>query len=310
MNESSFKNDDAAGAKVCAVIVTFNPDLNAVTALIRQLKNQVALIVVIDNASQINHADELGALGAHHVRNKDNEGLAAGFNAGIQWALRRRASHVILFDQDSLPSSDMVSRLLSAEQRLLQMAISLAAVGPTYSDVKSNKASPVIGFENFYTKRKYKPDFENFIEAGYLISSGQLIRCEMFNHIGVMKSDLFIDAIDIEWALRARSRGYRSFAVSDASMAHNLGDKTIKIGNMIRATHSPERHYYVIRNAILLCRSKDIPIRWKISDGLKTMRRIIIYPLYSGQALQHIKWMMRGLADGMRGKSGKSNHRR
>lgn len=35
-----------------------------------------------------------------------------------------------------------------------------------------------------------------------------------------------------------------------------------------------------------------------------------IYPRYSGQALQHIKWMMRELADGMMGKSGKSNHRR
>ncbi len=84
MNKFSPESDDANGTKVCAVIVTFNPDLDAVTALIRRIQNQVDLIVVIDNASQINYANELGALSINYVQNKDNEGLAAGFNSGIQ----------------------------------------------------------------------------------------------------------------------------------------------------------------------------------------------------------------------------------
>ncbi len=293
---------------VVAVIVIYQPQAEIISALINAISPQLAHVVVIDNGSSDEMKRMLAAFDIVYLDQGGNQGLAAGFNSGIRWALDNAASHVILFDQDSLPSPALVAGLLAAERRLLDRLIEPAAVGPVYSDVKSNAIAPIIGFEHYYTKKKYTPDFDDYIEAGYLISSGQLIRCAILEKVGWMRADLFIDAIDIEWSLRARHRGYRSFGIAGVTMRHNLGDQTIQIAGATKSIHGPLRHYYIIRNALLLCRSAEIALSWKIMEFLKTVRRLVAYAIFCDKPLQHIKWMARGIRDGLVGRAGKASY--
>jgi rhamnosyltransferase len=300
----------AADASVCAIIVSFNPDRPTLLALIARLRAQVAHLVVIDNASSVDVAAFLDGSGADFVQNSSNLGLGSGFNLGIEWARQRRASHVILFDQDSLPQEDMVRRLLDGAARLQHLGVALAAVGPRFIDVKTGLRSVVIGPERLYTRKKVQSDLAGCSEAGYLISSGKLIAMTALAAVGPMRADLFIDAIDIEWCLRARSRRLRCFVVDDARMDHDIGDRMVQIGTGAKVLHGPERHYYIIRNALLLMQSPEIPWQWKLLDILKTLRRLLAYPLLSPQPWQHIKWMARGVKDGLAGKSGKAQYRK
>lgn len=293
---------------ICAVIVTYNPDKSTLFALISNIKDQVESLVIIDNASDCKFTELCKLDNIFYIQNSSNLGLATALNIGIEWAFKSLATHVILFDQDSLPDTTMVNQLLHAEQHLVDMGIKVAAVGPNSFDVKSGKTGSVIGEEWAFTKRKIKPDFENFIEAAYLMSSGQLIRIDVLKKIGLMKSELFIDAIDIEWSLRARFHGFRSFVVVDEIMRHNLGDKSVGVGSVIKYIHSPERHYYIIRNALLLCKYPEIPLKWKITDIIKTVRRFVAYPLLCDRPCTHLKWMIRGLRDGLVGITGKYNY--
>jgi rhamnosyltransferase len=293
---------------VIAVIVIYHPQSAALLSLIDAIGPQVAQVVVVDNGGTDGVREQLRLREIAWLAQVGNQGLAAGLNIGIAHALRQNATHVILFDQDSLPPPSLVSELLAAERALLARDIRVAAVGPVFRDVKSGMIAPITGFEWCYTRKKRLPDFDRYIEAGYLISSGQLIRQAMLMGIGLMRADLFIDGIDIEWSLRARQQGFRSFAVTDVTMAHNLGDRSVQIAGSAKPLHGPLRHYYIIRNALLLCRSKQIAGTWKMTEILKTLRRLIAYAIFCQHPLQHIKWMMRGLHDGVRGIAGQAHY--
>lgn len=289
---------------VCAIVVTYNPQPAHLLSLLQKIKSQAHFVVVVDNASREQLEEPIRALGVSYLALGRNIGLAAGFNRGIAWAIAQQASHVILFDQDSLPTPSMLRQLLFAEQQILAMGLPLAALGPAYVDVKTHAMGAVIGPERWFTLRKYKPDFAMLIEAGYLISSGQLIRLSVLQQIGLMREELFIDAVDIEWSLRARHQGLRSFVVTDAMMQHNLGDQSVQIGQTAVALHGPLRHYYIIRNALLLCRMPHIPWRWKVVDMAKTLRRFVAYFILCKPRWQHLKWMCRGWRDGLLGRAG------
>lgn len=292
---------------ICAIVVTYGPDPAALAALLRACAPQVARVIVVDNGS----AGDVAALapGCDFIGLPENLGLAAGLNRGIARARECGATHVVLFDQDSVPASDMVAKLLAGEARLRELGKRVAAVGPRFVDVKTGERDAVIAPAACYWKRASAPEFERFIEAGYLISSGQLIALETISAVGAMREDLFIDYVDIEWCLRARTLGLRSYTVEDAAMAHDLGDRAVRIGPATRTLHTPLRHYYIVRNALLLLRSPAVPRDWKAGDLLKTLRRIVAFPLLSRQPVQECKWIARAVRDGLHGKAGKATYK-
>ncbi|MEO6922094.1 MAG: glycosyltransferase family 2 protein [Collimonas sp.] len=294
-----------SGQSVCAVIVTYNPEKDALNRLIAAIKRQVKWIVVIDNASNNSVADIVEDADVLYLPSPKNEGIAGGQNRGIEWAIKNDATHVLIFDQDSEPEHDMLEKLLLAESRLIELGHEVAAVGPSYIDVKSGEISPFTSLEGWHIRNKFSPDFENYTEALCLISSGQLIRCAVIHKVGAMREDLFIDFVDIEWGLRAGAKGYKSFGVFNAHMNHNFGDSYVKIGKKTLSLHSPLRHYYIMRNSILMYRANYIPLGWKIADGIKFFKRFLSYIIFSENKFEHLKWMMFGIKDGLIGRAGK-----
>lgn len=87
-------------------------------------------IVIVDNASseavQLGLQDMSLRFDAVLIQNTQNFGVAKALNQGIAQARDQYASHVLLMDQDSLPSHDMVAKLqaaltrLSAQEKLAQ----------------------------------------------------------------------------------------------------------------------------------------------------------------------------------------------
>lgn len=324
---------------IVAVVVVYFPQPQALQALFAALLPQVAAVVVVDNGGSDAARVACGMAGAsgdsresgisgvfsagdaagrlaqvQWLEQNANIGLACGLNLGIRQALAAAASHVILFDQDSVPAPGMVSTLLQTQQALIGMGRKVAAVGPVFYDAASGKMAPVLAPQRWFTRRACVPDGgaggEGVIEAAYLITSGQLIPAPALAAVGLMRDDLFIDGIDIEWALRARHRGWLSFAVPAARLQHQLGDERRQIGARQVSLHSPLRHYYIIRNAFLLMRSPEVNWRWKCSDFLKTFRRLIVFPLLCPDPLAHIRMMSLGIWHGLCGKSGALHNRK
>ena len=288
--------------KVIAVVVTYQPGLDVLAKLLRALVKQVDSVIIVDNGSAI---DVLLCFKQYSSRQVavlqlgKNMGVAFAQNRGIEFARGVEAQFVLLMDQDSIPEPDMVQTLLSAA---IQKAA--CAVGPRYLDARHGNPPPFIRIRGLRLERCACPTSDTIVPVDYLIASGCLLPMAVLNQIGGMREDLFIDYVDIEWGLRARRFGYQSYGVCGARMTHCLGNQPIAFFSNKFPLHSPLRHYYLFRNAVLLYKERWVPGNWKMVDGWRLCLKYVFYSLFAKPRLAHLRMMTLGLWHGLRGKTG------
>jgi rhamnosyltransferase len=299
-------------SKVAAIIVLYFPNEVLLDGLLNSLNNTLSHLIVIDNTpsnKQMNislnwfkskkYDVEYHSLG-------DNFGVAKAQNIGIKLAIDHKCDHVILFDQDSTASEGMIEKLLSEEQSLLAKGFNVGSVGPVFIDKKTREFAKVIRYGNIFTNRISVTDHDlNPIKADYLVSSGSLIRASVLRDVGVMFEDLFIDWVDIEWALRAGNLGYVHFVIPKAIMMHCIGDDFIDVGMRKVNLHSDVRHYYIVRNACHLLLNKMMGRRFRTNVFLKIPIYFLFFSLTSKSKIYSIKILLRALSDGFSGRLGK-----
>lgn len=294
--------------QVVAVVVTYHPDLAVLGNLLNRLVLQADGIVVVDNGS----ADEVTAALVSHEGERfrflslgRNVGIAAAQNEGIACARKMGASHVVLFDHDSDPRQDMLPHLKASLSRLQAQGCRVASIGPCYIDERQANPPPFIRVRGLRLVRCLAPESGDAVSVDYLIASGCLIPLTVLDDVGGMDASLFIDYVDIEWGLRARSKGYENFGCFSAQMHHSLGDEPISFLGTAYPARSPLRHYYMFRNAVLLYRQKHVPADWKWADGIRLLLKYGFYTLFAKPRLQHFRMMSRGVWHGLIGRSGK-----
>lgn len=288
---------------VAAVVIAFNPDGAQLRQLIEVLLPQVDYIVVVDNASNVDPSGcwaDLATDKIRFVRNSANLGIATAQNIGIKRSEELGAEYVLLMDQDSIPAGDMVSKLLA----VIQNQSTPACAGPRYVDDRQNNPPPFLQIKGLRLKRWWTSELP-VVPVDYLIASGCLIPMAVLQQVGGMREDLFIDYVDIEWGLRAKCAGYQSYGCFDAHMQHSLGDNPVKFRGRQLPIHSPLRHYYHFRNAVLLYKEPWIPLNWKIVDVWRLLLKYGFYMLYATPRLEHTKMMTLGMVHGLIGKAGK-----
>ena len=291
---------------VVAVAVSYQPQLEHLGALLDALAHQVDSVVVVDNGSEAHFGGWLEKYRSiHGIFLGSNRGVAAAQNVGIDWARRRGADYVVLFDQDSLPAPDMVRCLVEAVQAKQAAGCKVAAVGPRYLDERQDNPPPFIRVQGLKLLRQVCDTSNSIVEVDYLISSGCLIPTSTLDAVGVMRETLFIDYVDIEWGLRARHHGFQSYGVCSAHMQHSLGDHPIEFFGKNIPLHSPLRHYYHFRNAVLLYKEPWVPLNWKLVDGWRLCLKYVFYSLFAKPRMAHLRMMTLGVWHGLVCKSGK-----
>lgn len=299
--------------RVGAVIVTYRPDTGALYDLLAAVAPQVADIVVIDNGSDAaivaamrREAQRFGgtllALGV-------NRGIAAAHNRGCEQLIASGATHVLLLDQDSVPAPDMVERLLVAlfAGPLEGSTRPLAAVGAIARDDRDGEPPFVYAARRWGPRRADLPVADGArVEAGFLIASGCLIDVRALESVGPMAEELFIDHVDLEWGVRARNAGWTLAAVVGAELRHHLGDEPQYVPGRSRSVHvqSVARNYYMVRNTVWLVRSPTLPTAWRWGYLWWITKYLAFYVVAVPPRRQRVPLMLRGLFDGLRGRTG------
>lgn len=305
-------NSQPPRGAVAAVVTTYQPDLQTLEAQFARLDGQVDSLLVIDNGSaDSQQVAELVARypSARFIGATENRGLGWAHNIGLKRALDEGADAVLLLDQDSLPSEGMVDALQAALKKQRQRGVQTAAVGARYLGTDQGHPSYFVQFGRLHFRRCFCSGTSagRLIRADMLISSGTLFAREALEAVGLMDEGLFIDHLDTEWFLRAGARGWQSFGVCDALMDHGLGDRTVRVwlGRWrYLPVHKPFRYYYVYRNSLLLWR-RDYPSRrWKHTDMLRLAKMFFVFAFFTGQRLNNMAMMFRGIRDGLSGKTG------
>lgn len=291
---------------VCAIVVTYNPDIFRLQACVEAVRGQVDDLVVVDNATVGGEFDRFagGLEGGTIVRSPTNIGLAAAINHGVGHARRNGFSHVLILDQDSIPAADMVATLRHALDGF-GADESVAAVGPQFQDTRNDFMAPFVRVGFPFNRKLYGGPGER-IQCDFLISSGSLIPLRVLEEVGGMDESLFIDNVDLEWSFRARHRGYRLYGICDAKMGHSIGD-SVRPSRWVRGgrfVHGPVRLYYMMRNRVLLYGRKETPAKWIAQDVLRLFGKLARMSLLVAPRGRNLRAMCRGLWDGLRGRSG------
>ena len=317
------KNETAAegtvpttSAKILAIIVTYYPDRQALLALVKALIPQVSEIAVVDNTPAANDIawGVLAEYVARHpqirvIRFGANLGIATAINTGIRIALQEDFSHVLLSDQDSLPTAGMVSGLLAAEAVNSSPTKKVGAVGPVYQDRLTGLRYPFQVqrrnrlFYSLHHTSRLLPD----VECLTLITSGTLISTDVLRDVGEMREDLFIDHVDNEWSHRARSMGYTLIGTGRSLLIHNMGDKCLRawwFGWRKLNGYGPLRLYYRFRNFVVLLGLPYIPLRWKIRSSMYFVFSLYAHALFSSNRWQSMHAAISGITDGIRHRTG------
>lgn len=296
--------------RVCAIIVTWQPELPALQNLFVSLLSQNCPLIVVDNGSaNINELNSLlTELAARYpqlpapvmVSWQQNQGLSLAMNEGLKQARGNGYPFVLLFDQDSQISADFVQAILAQHDQLAAATKQpIAAIGPRLQDPETGRRTPFRCFR--WTRRSDAAlaGFDGVYETDFLISSGSLIPVPVLDAVGDMKADYFIDNIDLEWCFRAKAKSYALYGTDKAVLFHRIGEASqnplVKSGILVQ--HSPLRSYYSTRNRIHLWRQPYAPLDWKMRDRVRFVLKSLWLVFFTSRRREYWQQIRRGIRD-------------
>jgi len=313
--------------KICAVIVTYRPEYDGQPyelqrnrrwerqASVVQLDNgrpgrhadldfgrcfritaaQVDKLLIIDNGSEprvVNLLLELrDELKAHLVLNHKNMGIASALNRGVEWAIAEGAEWVLTLDQDSVPAPDMVPTLISAYERFPERS-KVAVIGSNYHKL----------FGELATVPTPESETVGWQEMTTVISSGSLISADRYSVIGPFRDDFFMDCVDLEYCLRARSKGFRIMMTTKSLMTQRIGDPSehrFLSRRVVCANYSPERRFYMSRNHFIVARDYLFQEpRWVLCTLWKRFKTLVGICLIERDRIAKLRAAWRGTIAG------------
>jgi rhamnosyltransferase len=288
----------------CAIVVSYNPDIEVLLSLLRQIGEQSDFLLVDNNSTNIHGfeaqcAAVTGCIGVE--KQSENSGLASAINLGLRRAMQLNYRFALLFDQDSELGEAFFSSMHNAWLEAQQLSgPAIAAIGPRIENPENGRCMPFKRFDRFFARSDSKPvQSGSLYYTDFLISSGTLLALDNLSDIGLMKDDYFIDNVDLEWCFRAHSKGYALYGTSRATLHHRIGEVSTNIlvrqGMMVK--HSPLRAYYSTRNRINLYSKSYAPKQWKIRDFFRFLLKCSWLLIFSAERAAYWKNIRRGISD-------------
>ena len=288
---------------VCAVIVTYNPDLDRLRRLVQQVVREGGHFLVVDNGSkdpgQVRDAiEKAGLLGFLDLG--ENLGLAHGLNVGIRRAAELGHHVVFLFDQDSAIESGFFAGLFKVWQEAERSIARIAVVGPVLKDPDSGRESKFPTFSHLLPSGNLPlPGMDGVFKSDFPITSGSMVSIPAYRDIGDMREDFFIDNIDLDWCFRARARGYAVLGTTRATLLHRVGEPAsgllYRLG--LVSSHPPSRFYYSTRNRLRLYREPYAPRAWVMRDRVRFFLKTALLLVTSPQRREYLRQLRRGVRD-------------
>lgn len=290
--------------RISSIVITYNPDIERLSFLLKKLVIQCNDVIVIDNFSKnidkiLDMVSNINSTSI--VRLDANYGIAYAQNIGINKIVQANNSNfLIFFDQDSNIPDNFVSQMVDEYQSIKNKNINIGLLAPAlYNDI-AKYFYPIPNMrKKGMVEKIYVKSNQEYIETNMIVSSGSIMTVEFINHIGGMIEPLFIDAVDTEFSIRAYKRGYKSFVTTNIVMNHTIGNKPVKFLKYHIQVHNPLRRYYMLRNFLLLRNLDYIPRFFILYMTFRFFVSTIIILCISDQKKEYIGKLLKSLKDGL-----------
>ena len=289
-------------SKVAAIIVSYNPDKNLLDS-VNLLISQVEKIIIVDNGSIEEKRKDISSIKDIYnerieiIFNEENLGIATALNIGVREALKQGFNWILTMDQDSKASKDMVEKMFEV-----------------YNNIDKKERKSILSiFPNFVDERIQSIE-ENSVMNTYEyvdadITSGNLVKAEVFDKVGFFDDSLFIDLVDTDFCMRLNEKNIKMIKVRDAILYHSLGEsQSVKsiFGKFNTSNHSALRRYYMTRNRFYIWEKyKDLNSFTLNRDKKLFKKEFIKIILGEKDKVNKIKMVFKGYKDYKKGIRGK-----
>jgi len=317
------KNPEDEILKVACVIVAYNNGDN-IGRLLETLFTQskpIEEIIVVDNAS----SDDTTKIVKERfprvtlLRNACNTGVGGGYAQGLEYAYQRGYEWIWLLDGDSLPQTSALEALAKAFSGLkpAHPKIGILASCPV-NPLTNERYDGFLWRGRFVALPKGLADCQEPFPVDSAVSSGCLVSRRVVEDVGPPRADFFMDFVDHEYNLRVRRNGYEIISVPASTIYHEIGKSPVVRSQIIRViarlatkgplgVEAPWRQYYMVRNQVYTFWHEFRNCKALFFSTLGVMRMIIgMLLLNDKDKMKRIRYIIRGLKDGFKGRLGKT----
>lgn len=233
-------------ANVVAVVVTYNRKellRECLISLLNQTYKNLRILVV-DNFSTDNTHNHIKDLidenkNLEYINTGSNLGGAGGFNFGIKESLKFNPSFIWVMDDDSLPTSDALTKLINYGKKINNNFGFLSS-----KVLRKDKSMCLMNIPRISISKEIKDyDKDQKIILGSFVST--IFNVDAIEEVGLPIKDFFIWGDDWEYT-RCISKSYPCYYVSDSVVIHQC--KENKGVSIVNETERLNRYFYAYRN--------------------------------------------------------------
>ena len=230
--------------EILAVIVSYNPD-DKIIRCYNSVKEQADKVIIVDNFSQDKKAKQyLKQLSTEVeiIYNDKNYGIAKALNQAAKYATANNYKWLLTLDQDSEFFPNTYNVILNSYNNMSDKETTML-IAPQFKEriLISDKS-----YYNVFDVNKIKWKKEMLI-----ITSGSLIKTEVFKKIGFFEEKLFIDRVDFDFCFRININGFITKVAKNLFFICEFAQEEKKQSFTV-TNYSAERRYYIIRNTVYL----------------------------------------------------------
>lgn len=270
--------------KICAGIVTYNPDISRLKENICSVDNQVNMIFLFDNGSDNVEKIELllKELGGPFEieKNGSNSGIAFALNRLIEKAYEKHYDWMLTLDQDTVVNNHLIEKYTPF--------LNMPDVGLLSCQIKDRNV-------NIEPKKMPATGYQNVKKC---ITSGTLTNIKKTLDIGGFDEKLFIDCVDDDICYTMKENGYRTIQINYIGILHEIGkSKAVKLGKNVYAVnnHNVLRKYYISRNSVYMIKKHKLN---PIKEYFYIYRRFLTVLFFEKNKKEKIVAMLKGIKDG------------
>lgn len=280
MGMSANNKDINLSNKICAGVVTYNPDINLLRKNISILIPQVNEVLVIDNNS-INHEELVSLCNEFELKiilNDMNYGIAYALNQLLTYSYENNYEWYLTMDQDSICDIQMIGQY----EKVLKTLDYTPAI-----------LSPFILNNNKIMLSEYQNIKENLCAVNVIqdpmdcITSGALTNVSASKSVKGYNNHLFIDCVDFDFNIALMEKN-KILRVNTTYLIQQMGKaKRVNFFHLVSNVYSSSlikklkftpvynltRIYYIFRNSTYirknsLSNSKRVSFSWMFGQFL------------------------------------------
>ena len=281
------RQPDVSVAGLAIAILTFRgyETTRASLASLQRLEQWPVQTLIVDNASGTGEGERLAAEFGQPVSaltRSMNDGLGGGYNAAIEWALGRSATHVLLLNNDvQVHDPKLLTYLVEASgPRHL-------AVGPIVQDPDRSvwSCGGWVDWRWGITGHLTTPRASHPYDVMWLDGPCMLVSTAAAQHVRGLSLDYFMYYEDADWGVRAERAGYPCRLQPKTSIVHLRSGRDL----------SPAFLRLVARNRMLFMRrnaSLGQNLRWlpwlMARETLRVVHHSVVSPRIGPSMLRNL----------------------